>query len=300
MKKIKVKLVTHDGSFHTDDLFACATLSLYLEKHNEAFDIVRTRDEETMAGADYVFDVGGIYDEQNNRFDHHQVGGAGTRENGIEYSSFGLIWRKYGTEVAGNKEVADFVEWKLVMPVDANDSGIDLYKSNFDNVLPYTLQDVIATFSATALEDAQKDERFVKALALAKEILSREIKKGNDQIEVAKIIQGFYKKAQDKRLIVIDEPKVSRFEIWEALQEFSEPLFVAYGDNLDWSVVAVRKERNSFGNRKDFPASWAGLKGKELQKISGVEDAIFCHKNLFLTVAKSKEGAIKLAKLALL
>src|SRR3989344_2316182 len=124
-KKIVKKLVTHDGSFHTDDLFACATLSLYLEKNSQAFDIIRTRDDETIAGADYVFDVGGIYDEASNKFDHHQTGGAGERENKIAYSSFGLVWKKFGAEISGAKEVADLVERKLVMPVDANDSGID-------------------------------------------------------------------------------------------------------------------------------------------------------------------------------
>ena len=30
-------LVTHNGSFHTDDVFACATLALMLEKENKSF-----------------------------------------------------------------------------------------------------------------------------------------------------------------------------------------------------------------------------------------------------------------------
>ncbi len=42
-----------------------------------------------------------------------------------------------------------------------------------------------------------------------------------------------------------------------------------------------------------------GLRDEELQKITGVEDAVFCHKGLFLAVSKSKEGAVKLAELAL-
>ena len=61
----------------------------------------------------------------------------------------------------------------------------------------------------------------------------------------------------------------------------------------------MRKEKNSFGNRKDFPSAWAGLKGKELQAETGVEDAVFCHNKLFLSVAKSKEGAVALAQKAL-
>ncbi len=295
----KLKLVTHDGSFHADDIFACATLSLMLENKQKQFEIIRTRDEDIINKADYVFDVGGIYDAKSNRFDHHQTGGAFKRENGIACSSFGLVWRKFGLEVAGKKESADFIEQKLVMTVDANDNGIDLYKNNFPEISIYTLQDVLSIFSPTALEDIEKDEQFFKALVWAKEILSREIKKANDQMEITKIIVDFYKKAKDKRLIIIDKPKVSRYEIWNALQKFPEPLFAVYGDNEDWSIVAMRKTEDSFGNRKDFPKSWAGLRAKELQDMTGVKDAVFCHNNLFLAVAESKNGAIRLAELAI-
>jgi uncharacterized UPF0160 family protein len=310
-KSASKKLVTHNGSFHTDDIFAAAALSILLEKRGETFEIIRTRDVEIIKGGDYVFDVGGVYDPETNRFDHHQVGGAGRRtldrvegEAGaslqitIEYSSFGLVWKKFGIELCGSQKVADMIDQKLVSPIDANDNGIDLYKNNFENVRPYTISDVLSIFSGTALEDMDKDKQFLKALVWAKEILQREIKKTNDQIEVIKIIQDFYNNSEDKRLIVIDKPKVSRYEIWEALQDFKEPLFVVYGEYESWSVVAMRKERDSFGNRKNFPESWAGLQNQELQKVTGVSDSIFCHRNLFLAVAKTKEGAIKLAQIA--
>ena len=64
------KLVTHDGSFHTDDIFACATLSILLDKNKENFEVIRTRDEEIIKNGDYVFDLGGIYEPEKNRFDH--------------------------------------------------------------------------------------------------------------------------------------------------------------------------------------------------------------------------------------
>lgn len=300
MKKNAKKLITHDGSFHTDDIFAAAVLSLMLEKEKKDFKILRTRDKDTIETGDYVFDVGGVYDWQKNKFDHHQEGGAGKRTNGIEYSSFGLVWKKFGSKICGTQKAADFIDQRLVSPVDAEDNGIDLYKNNFKNVLPYTVNDVLSIFSKTALEDMDKDKQFLKAVVWAKEILKREIKKANDQAEIAKIIQGFYKKSRDKRLVVVEKPKVSRYEIWDALQNFSEPLFIVYGDYESWAAVAMRKEINSFKNRKNFPKLWAGLRDKDLQKITGVADSIFCHRNLFLVVAKTKEGAIKLAQLALL
>ena len=296
--KIK-KLITHNGSFHADDIFACATLSILLEKKAETFEIIRTRDEDLIKNGDYVFDVGGIYDENSNRFDHHQKGGAGVRENKIPYSSFGLVWKKFGEELCGSKEVMQIVDSKLVAPIDAGDNGFDLINVK-NEIFPYLIQDVFSTFRPTSLENLDKDEQFKKALVWAKEILNREIKKANDQIEITKIIQNFYKNSIDKRLVVIDAPKVSRYEIYDALQDFSEILYVVYGEDEDWSVVAMRKDMNSFENRKDLPKTWGGLKVEELAKISRVNDALFCHNSLFLAVAKSKEGAIKLAELALL
>jgi uncharacterized UPF0160 family protein len=116
MKKMQNKktkkyttLVTHNGSFHSDDIFACATISLILEKKKQKFEIIRTRDEKIIPTGDYVFDVGGVYNPKKNRFDHHQKGGAGKRVNGIEYASIGLVWKKFGKELAGSAKIAEFV-----------------------------------------------------------------------------------------------------------------------------------------------------------------------------------------------
>ena len=102
--KKKLKLIAHDESFHADDIFAAATLSILFERKGEKFEIVRTREPKLIEAADYVFDVGGIHDEATNRFDHHQVGGAGKRKFGegdksvdIEYAAFGLVWKKFAS-----------------------------------------------------------------------------------------------------------------------------------------------------------------------------------------------------------
>jgi uncharacterized UPF0160 family protein len=84
--------------------------------------------------------------------------------------------------------------------------------------------------------------------------------------------------------------------------KYDEPLYVVFPNaNKDtWRVGCVRKEEKSFENRKSFPVAWAGLRDQDLAKVTGVTDAVFCHNGRFLAVAKSKEGAIKLAELALL
>src|SRR3989344_9093627 len=131
-KNSSKKLVTHNGSFHADDVFAAAVLSIYLEKRRETFEIIRTRDEEIIKTGDYVFDVGGIYDADKNRFDHHQKDGAGKRDNNIEYSSFGLVWKKFGKELCNGFEKAiKSIDNRLIAPIDAADNGFDLVEKKY-------------------------------------------------------------------------------------------------------------------------------------------------------------------------
>ena len=110
----------------------------FLEKKKQKFKIIRTRDEKIITSGDYVFDVGGVYDPETNRFDHHQVGGAGKHSNGIEYASFGLVWAKYGVIVSGGEKEAKIIEDKLVSPIDANDNGMTL-SENKSEIFPYNI-----------------------------------------------------------------------------------------------------------------------------------------------------------------
>lgn len=288
------KLITHNGSFHADDIFATVTLSLLLEKKEESFEIIRTRDEEIIKNGDYVFDVGGIYDAEKNKFDHHQVGGAGRHENGIEYAAFGLVWQKFGEEVCGSKEIADRLEEKFVTPIDANDNGINLYELKRE-IAPYTIQDIFLAFRPTWKEEEDYDKPFLELVDFAKKILIREIKKMEDIILAESAVEKCYAESIDKKIIVLDD----HYPWGEIVANYPEPIFVISPKADMWRVECVRKQKFSFENKKNLPLAWAGLRDEELQKVTGVPDAIFCHRALFLTVAGSKEGAMKLAQIAL-
>ncbi len=293
------KLVTHSGSFHTDDIFACATLSLFLEKKSEQFEIIRTRDEGIITSADYVFDVGGIYDPEKNRFDHHQKGGAGKHDDGIEYSSFGLVWDKFGEALSDSKETKDIIERRLVEPIDAFDNGMNLVELKH-KVVPYLIQHMFLSMHLTWREDGSKiDEMFLKGVEIAKEILKREIIQTRDMLLAKDTLVKIYESTEDKRIIVLDK----KYPYEEILNNFSEPLYVVFqrqDENKFWEVEAVRDNFKSFINRKNFPQAWAGKRDEEIVQITGVSDAIFCHRGLFMAIARTREGAIKLAELALL
>ncbi|MES2315454.1 MAG: MYG1 family protein [Patescibacteria group bacterium] len=293
-----IKLVTHDGSFHTDDVFAAAALSIMFEKEGIEFEIIRTRDEEIIKSADYVFDVGGIYDEGTNRFDHHQVGGAGIHKGEIGFSSFGLVWKKFGVKISGSDKSAQFLDNKLALPIDAWDNGYDLVQNNLPDTSPVYIQHLFFAMQPTwREEDLNIDEMFFKSVAIAKEFLNREIIQANDALLAEEAVMDAYNNTKDKRIIVLEK----NYPAQHVLQEFPEPLFVIYPrrTNNYWGVKAMREDPKTFKNKKNLPVTWGSLKDEELQKVTGVPDAVFCHKGLFLAVAKTKEGAIKLAGVAL-
>ncbi len=290
-KKKKI-CVTHDGTFHADDLFATATLSIL---NNGNIKIIRTRDTKLIEQADIVYDVGGIYDKEKNRFDHHQEGGAGFHLNGIPYSSFGLVWEKYGEEICGSKEVANKIEDRLVSSVDANDNGINLFEVK-GNIAPYTIQDLFFSFRPSWKEEQDDDKSFLESISFAKKIINRAIIKMRDNLEAEHIVKKAYEESADKRVIIFNDS----YPWFEVINEYAEPLYIISKKGDNWRAEAVRKEKNNFEVRKPFPITWAGKRDSEIVKVTGVSDAIFCHNGRFLIVAKSKEGIIELVEKALI
>lgn len=292
-----VKIVTHNSGFHADDVFAVATLILSLPEDTPV-EIVRTREDVEISSADYVVDVGGVYDSAQKRFDHHQTAGAGKRENGIPYASFGLVWREYGEYISGSKEIRDIIEQKLVMFVDALDNGVSIVESRYEDLRPYDISDYFYSYWIDEQVDPQEIDRiFKRVVSLAENLLKREVEKARRIIEEGKIVESIYEKTVDKRIITLDKHLA-----WgKVMIEKPEPLIVIYptSDGEKWNAKTVRVELNSFETRILFPESWAGKADGELSAVSGVSDAVFCHRARFLVVAKSKEGAITLAQKAL-
>lgn len=291
-KDQKKILITHSSTFHADDIFATAALSLLLDGHIK---VIRSRDLEVIKTGDYVYDVGGEYDPSRNRFDHHQEGGAGVRDNGIPYAAFGLVWKTYGEQICGSKDAADRLDEKLVQAIDAADNGVSVYTLKED-VAPYMIEDAFSSFRPTYDEDGDFDGPFLKMVDFAKEILVREIHKAKSKIKAEASVEAAFDAAPDKRLVVLD---VS-YPWGDVLGAHPEPLYVIYPKSNVWHVQCVAIKAHSFENRKSLPVEWAGKIDHEMAEASGVADATFCHNGRFLAVAKSKEGAIKLAEKALL
>lgn len=297
----KHTIITHNGTFHADDIFACATLSLYLKNNVK---IIRTRDEKIIESGDYVVDVGGVYDPSTNRFDHHQKGGAGERENGIPYAAFGLVWKNFGKELCGgDARVQNLIEKKIVCHIDCVDNGVDFFNLKFKDAFAYAGDQNFLIFTPTwDEENKDNDKIFLEQVAKAKEILLRQIVVAQSDIKGVSLIKEGYENSKDKRLVILSR-NFPRYLYQKTLSVLDEPVYMIMPSDhhTHWKVEAVVKNPDTLESRKPFPESWRGrLNGdKELQKLSGVDDVIFCHKGGFLVTIKSKEGAIAIAKKAL-
>jgi len=282
-------IVTHNGNFHADDVFSIATLKAVFP----SFKLIRTRDLDIINKADLVIDVGGVYEPDTGRFDHHQRGGAGQRENGIPYSSFGLIWKKYGLELCeGNQELMLSIDAGLVSTIDAIDCG------HVEGVSTgISLSQTISMFNPTWQEEGDFDACFDQAVEFASRVLARFIASASGGLNAKAIVAKAIEDAQDPRVIVLE-----KYIPWKRTVHAlsTEALYMVYPSQTgQWRIQTVPVEPGSFEDRKSLPKAWAGLSDKALQEVTGIDDAMFCHNGLFIAGSESFESTMKMSVMAL-
>jgi uncharacterized UPF0160 family protein len=67
-------------------------------------------------------------------------------------------------------------------------------------------------------------------------------------------------------------------------------------DNGGWSISGVPLHPRDQRLRAYFPRNWGGLRGAELEKVSGIPGADFVHTKLFVGKAKTLEAAKEMAE----
>lgn len=206
-KNLIENITTHDGPFHTDEVFSTAIFKdLFPEKIEKSDGTVednikylRTRNsdivkEKINSPNSLLHDLGGVYNPEMYIYDHHQKEGAGARENGIKYATAGLVWQKFGKEwisyVDSHKRKLHLTEeeknlvWKkidekLVSFIDANDTGQiedvryklkdhgDIHGMNF--TLPEVVRLLNVNTSDEKIED--NDKMFCDAVELFRKLI---------------------------------------------------------------------------------------------------------------------------------
>ena len=296
LQQHNVVAATHSGNFHADDVLAAATLQLA----KPGIRILRSRDMEQLNNADILFDVGRVFDPAKCRFDHHQLEYSETRDNGIPYSSFGLVWRELGDKLCDTAASAARVDVSLVQGVDAVDCGVSLGKET-QLVKLMSISAVLGSFnqgwqdigSAEATNGA-----FDRAVFVAKAIIENAIREANG-FEKAKAVVEQGELMENGRLLLLQHGAPWKESVLES-SKYNQLLYVIYPDaQAKWHLCCVPDKAGSFSNRKPLPAAWAGLDGEELDKVTGIKGCVFCHRARFVGGHMTKDGVIEMARLAL-
>lgn len=285
---------THAGLFHADEVLATVILSRLREIR-----LCRvSRLPDVLPDGALVYDIG------MGKYDHHQKGGNGCRENGIHYAACGLIWRDFGCEVI-RKTAPELSEtevnavWRrldetLVSRVDAADNG----ETTRDE--PTALAALISACNPAWDHDTKSDDAFLEAAALAEIVFSHAIRNAVSGVRADSLVRKALAAARPPVLTL------ERFIPWqeslfsyekETGKRFLYAVFPAIRGGFNCQCVP--EESNLFCPRESFPQAWHGLKDEALRAVCGVQDALFCHPEGFLASAQTQAGAIRLAALAM-
>jgi uncharacterized UPF0160 family protein len=314
-------IATHSGSFHADDVFGVGILMGVFPSHT----LVRTRKQELIDAADFAVDVGGSWDVATGRFDHHQRGFDGARPAqqvdgqtvpGVGYASAGLLWSAFGTAYVrawANTHGHNLAEPAVAEVVRSIDHSLvqylDIVDTGKGDVSPgiFGLSSLVAQLNTHWMEEQGMDastkaqlqeERFREAITITRKFLDHAISKKVAQIRAMDIVRGS-PRLLGGRVLHLAEGGMPWTHV--VLHEMPEVVLVIYpdSDGDQYQIKTVPVEAGSFTAKLDLPRSWAGLRDQELAAVTGVADSVFCHLNVFIAGARSFDGAVKMAELAL-
>lgn len=318
---------THNGTFHCDE-----ALAVYLLRQTSTYagsDLRRTRDPAVLDTCDIVVDVGAVYDESKQRFDHHQRGFTEVFGHGFDtkLSSAGLVYKHFGQEIVANRAQLPVddpkaqVLWlkmyrEFIEAIDAIDNGISQYSTDiapryrnktdlssrvgglnpaWNQPSDPSIQDVQFSKASelTGTEFFGKLDYYIHAWLPARNWVSEALRSRHNVDPSNKIVLFENFLPWKEHLFELEEE--------EQISGDAKPLYVIYPDELggNWRVQAVPVSPESFESRKALPEAWRGLRDEELSKVSGIEGGIFIHASGFIGGNKTKEGALEIAKASL-
>lgn len=302
-----MRLITHSGGFHADDVLAYSILSAIFPRA----ELLRTRDPGILRSADgddVVFDVGMEYDPARRRYDHHQIDSP-LRDDGTPYSAVGLVWKHHGMDylrvLSGrdhgeslNERVWERIDKRIMLEIDRCDNGVSGF-GDISERTDATFHQIVEDF-APSWDDADQDydRRFLAAASFMGRTLENRARKLVSAYRAEHRVLTAFRTAEDPAIAIIPDGMPAASLASEQGPPDLLYLVEKSRHNGDWHVNCVRPAGDPFGMRKPLPAEWAGLRGKELARVAGVPDAVFCHKERFTCAARSFESALRMARSA--
>jgi len=320
---LNMKIGTHNGTFHCDEVFACFMLKQLPEYKNA--EIIRTRDPALLDTCDVVVDVGGTYEASKHRYDHHQRSFSDTmnslnpeRKWLTKLSSAGLVYYHFGqrliAQLLNSKEddaitnvIYEKVYERFVEAIDAIDNGVDICEGEPRYHMTTGLSSRVGNLNPCWNEkDVNVEERFEAAMTMV----------GTEFIDRVKYYGSAWWPARElvleaftKRTEVDPSGEIVLFKQggcpWkEHLMNIEEEQgieghikFALFPDQSgNWRVQCVPLTKNSFENRLSLLEKWRGVRDDALSELSGIPGCIFVHASGFIGGNKTYEGALEMAR----
>ncbi|KAJ3837435.1 GAMM1 protein [Lentinula raphanica] len=319
---------THNGTFHCDE-----ALAVFLLRHTATYrdsEVKRSRDPAVLDVCDIVVDVGAVYDESKQRFDHHQRGFEEVFGWGFntKLSSAGLIYKHFGKEIISNQTQLKVdhpsvqILWlklykEFIESIDANDNGISQYPTDIKPryKVRTDLSGRVSHLNPPwnkSLDAQGMDAQFEKASSLTgSEFLERLDYYANAWLPARDLLVSAIQSSKEKvdssgKIILLEsflpwKEHLFDLESEDTSSKSSAATYIVYPDEFsgNWRVQAVPVSPESFESRKALPEKWRGLRDEVLSETSGIPGCIFVHASGFIGGNKTKEGALQMAKIAL-
>jgi|TARA_B110000902_G_scaffold256288_1_gene322886 uncharacterized UPF0160 family protein len=295
-------LITHSGGFHADELLSSVIVTHLFPQAQ----LRRTRDREWLKPATdkIIYDVGGDYSSEAQIFDHHQRPGP-LREDDQPFSSFGLVWKHFGRDYLAALDVPeDDVEAihakfdaKFVLPIDLLDNGAmepSVAGPLSILTLPSLLGSLKPVFDDTS--PTADDDAFFKALPIAASFVEAALRNLAAKARAEGVVLTAIANAGTSPILEL--PMGMPYRSALDLAEADHIMFMINPRGADWTLNGIKLSNDTFDQRADLPAAWAGLTDVALENASGVIGAKFCHNGRFIAVADSRDAILKMAELA--
>lgn len=271
--------------------------------------LIRSRDPAQLETCHTVVDVGGVYDPETNRYDHHQRTFDTTFPNhNTKLSSAGLVYMHFGRAIISQhlsqpqdhpdvdllyeKLYTDFIE-----AVDANDNGISAYDpaavsaANLEKRFKdggVTLASIVGDMNnpdptSPAGEPQDEDSLFGRASTLIGNVFARKLHQAcHSWLPARTTVGNAYNSRKEihpsGRIIVLPQggvPWKEHLYNFEKDGSDAEVYYVLYpesaAEDSKWRVQCVSESEGSFVSRKPLPEAWRGVRDQDLDGLMASE-----------------------------
>lgn len=270
--------VTHSGKFHVDDVIS----TVFISKIVDEVILIRIPN---INNKDLTNKI--VYDIGLGEFDHHQKNRNDKRENGIYYSSIGLLWKKFGKKYlekikAKNIEKTfEYLDNELIQYIDATDN------MQFEYLKSKTSPDFVKLYNPNWNEDISENEAFINAIRMADEFWNIYIKYAIAEVEATEIILEKMKNCKECYLI-LEKEMPYKMAVNSCNNNLKYIIFKSRREGYDVRIVDNKSQfKNEIVKEGDT---------KRIKELTGVNDLIYVDNRGKLCCTETLEGAIKLIK----